>query len=71
MPPMRTPLRQTDGNRRPKNHELTPYERGKIEGAAMGGLPHSAIGALIKRGKSTVTATLRQATTRSLDRLSA
>lgn len=61
MTPPRTPLAQTDGNRRPPNHELTPYERGKIEGAAAGGLSHSQIRALVKRDRSTIATTLRRA----------
>jgi hypothetical protein len=65
MPPQRTPLGQTDGNRRPRGHELTPYERGKIEGAAAAGLSLSKIGALVKRVKSTVSTTLEKAGSRS------
>jgi hypothetical protein len=30
MPPIRTPLRNIDGNRRGRGPKLTPYERGKI-----------------------------------------
>ena len=33
MPPQRTPLCDTDGNRRYRGPELTPYQRGQIVGA--------------------------------------
>jgi transposase len=64
MPPQRHPLRQTNGNQRSKHHELTPYERGRIQGAADAGLSHSKIGALIKCVKATVTKTLQRAGSR-------
>jgi hypothetical protein len=32
MPPQRTPLRDTDGNRRFRGPELSPYQRGEIAG---------------------------------------
>ena len=58
MPPQRTPLRQTDGNWRPRGCELTPYERGRIEGTALAGISQAKIADVIKRGESTIHGTL-------------
>jgi DNA invertase Pin-like site-specific DNA recombinase len=37
MPPQRTPLCDTDGNRRYRGPELSPYQRGQIVGARKAG----------------------------------
>jgi hypothetical protein len=39
MPPQRTPLRDIDGNRRGRGIDLTPHQRGRIEGARVAGMP--------------------------------
>jgi hypothetical protein len=51
-------------NQRSKYYKLTPYERGRIQGAADAGLLYFKIGALIKYVKVTITKILQQAGSR-------
>jgi hypothetical protein len=64
MPPIRTPLGQIDGNRQP-NAELSPYERGRIEGARLAGMAPREIEVELKQSRGAVRRTLDLANSRS------
>ena len=58
MPPQRTPLRPTSGNRQ-KGDELSPYERGRIIGALESGAKPRAVARRVKASLSTIKYTLK------------
>ena len=63
MPPLRSPLQQRDGNSR-KAKELTPYQRGKIQGMADKGAGCSTISREYNLPLTTVYNTLQMDTLR-------
>ena len=63
MPPLRSPLQQRDGNSR-KAKELTPYQRGKIQGMADKGAGCTTISREYNLPLTTVYNTLRMDTLR-------
>jgi hypothetical protein len=65
MPPQRTPLRDVDGNRRGRGPELTPYQRGRIEGARIAGMSPREIELSIKHLRGTVRGILALETLRT------
>ena len=60
---LRTPLGAVSGNR-PRNHELTPYQRGLIIEASVGGAKPSKIGQAFRVSKEFIRITLRRAALR-------
>jgi hypothetical protein len=58
MPPQRTPLRDIDGNRRGRGPELTPYQRGKIEGARIVSMSPREIELTMKHSREAVRGTI-------------
>ena len=58
MPNTRAPLGEISGNR-PKKNELTPIQRGFIEGAIKFGASFSKVAEIVDCGKTTVSDTLR------------
>ncbi len=58
MPPQCTPLRDVDGNQRCHGPELTPYQRGKIEGAHIAGMTPCQIELMMKHSCGAVRGTI-------------
>ena len=58
MPPQRTPLGSIDGNRGGRGPELTPYERGRIEGARIAGMSPREIEVSLGHSRRAVQGTL-------------
>jgi hypothetical protein len=54
----RTPLSSIDGNRRGRGLELTPYKRGRIEGACIAGMSPREIKVSLKHSYRAVQGTL-------------
>jgi transposase len=63
MPAPRAPLGEISGNR-PKNIELTPVQRGFIEGAIQFGASFSKVAESLNYSKGTISNTLRLASER-------
>ena len=61
---LRAPLAKISGNR-PRNHELSPWQRGLIEGATAVGASTTEVGKALNFTKATVQTTLRRAAERS------
>jgi hypothetical protein len=65
MLPQRTPLSSIDGNRRGRGLELTPYKRGRIEGARIAGMSPREIEVLFRHSCRAVRSTLAVEKSRS------
>jgi transposase len=65
MPPIRTPLRSIDRNIQGRGPELSPYERGKIEGARIAGMSPREIELHLDRSRSAVRGTIALEISRS------
>ena len=58
MPPQRTPLRDTDSNRRGRGSDLGPYERGEISGMYRCGKTPTEIEAELGHSRGAIRHTL-------------
>jgi hypothetical protein len=64
MPPQRTPLRDTNGNRRFRGPELSPYQRGEVVGLRKAGYTPKAIEDELRLSRGAVRRTLESVHTR-------